>query len=45
MGALSELAERIIDGYRITEMAECKPLLTGDLEELMEGADRIRKAL
>ena len=44
MHALSELAGRIISGFRLTDKEECRILMNGELEELLEGADRIRKA-
>ncbi len=40
----SELAQEIIDGRRITRDDDLSFFLTCDLEELCEGADRIREA-
>ncbi|MCD7737995.1 MAG: biotin synthase BioB [Lachnospiraceae bacterium] len=40
----SELAQEIIDGRRITREDDLSFFLTCDLEELCEGADRIREA-
>ena len=38
------LAQEIIDGRRITREDDLSFFLTCDLDELCEGADRIRKA-
>lgn len=39
------LAEKIIDGYRITKEDDLSVLLTADLDELCAGADKIREKL
>ena len=37
------LAQEIIDGRRLTRQDDLKAFLTCDLQELCEGADKIRK--
>lgn len=39
------LAEKIIDGYRLTKEDDLSVLLTADLDELCAGADKIREKL
>lgn len=39
------LAEKIIDGYRLTKEDDLSVLLTADLDELCTGADKIREKL
>lgn len=45
MEKMKKLAEEIISGRRLKSHEECQDFVTANLEDLMDGADRIRKAL